>query len=302
MLKEVIVHLTFSGLIVLQPVKQPAEFNWRVVVPDFSEHACEKHEAFLAYEPTPGSAIQVVPLARMMAKIDDGTTAGASGIPEEMLDLRWDACEGEPDCGRPKEWAEFDSAPALQMWIKGGTLSASAVDTKVKWHFQRHNHQTGKPDETPKKGPNQWLAEEVCLTFVALIDETKPFELELDDGSLTKRTIAVVPELVQPDQRKVEIAFRNVGIHHHDEHEMEDPHFKMYYETMKVRPAREARLKNKDVNGGPHSNPHDHKLATVKSDGKVLLADDTRSPKATGKSRSMTGSNCPPGGGGWPYP
>ena len=71
---NITVHLTLSGLIILQPIIGVSPYKWRVLVPDFSTHA-QKHVAFAAVDKaelvSSGAGIEIVPLAGMKVHIAD---------------------------------------------------------------------------------------------------------------------------------------------------------------------------------------------------------------------------------------
>jgi hypothetical protein len=283
---NIIVHLTFSGLVALQPVSDPSiPYKWRITVPDFSTHAGAEHEAFLAYKDG-ADAVQVVTLNEMTAHIDEGTATTIGTGQQEILTFR-EACDTTTatDCSKVKEWAAFDDVPALHLWVADAELSATAVDSTVPWFLDRG---TGSPKQ--KSGTHGHIAEEVCLTFETT---AKTLKLMLDDGSKPVRGIEIPAK-----NDIIEVAVRNVGKDQDDSHKPKDPHFHMYYDILKGKPAKKADLINKQATGGTLSNPHKHQLQYVRSDGSHAMP----AKAANGKlGVGLTGANCPPGTGD-PYP
>lgn len=293
---NITVHLTISGLIALQPVVDSgSDYKWRVVVPDFTQHQHAKHAPFIALNaaemvspPAGKSPYAVIPLKGALAEIGQVKSTGSSStLPDELLTLS-EACDGSTkDCGKIKSRSEL--SPALELWIADAEVSATFIDESVPWYLER-NGTTGGVVKNPKKGAKAAVAEEICLTFTT---DQPVFKLVLENG--TTQTIELRPAA---GSDTVEIALRNIGPPQPAGHENEDPHFHMYYDIVKARPSREARLKNDKSAGGTPTRHHDHQLiraeaAPLPSKGTVTLLDQF--------VMSMTGSNCPPIGGD-PYP
>ena len=287
---EIIVHLTISGLIALQPSpSQP--HRWRVVVPDFSASHHPHRAFFLVWTESLRPRVNakepytIFPLKDSQTTIS-GVTAVNSAAPKELLTLFEAANVTSGKRAKVKHRSDLTPPPALEMWIADAGLEATWVDLTVPWYLKRKNGKVTKPRP---------IAEEVCLRF-----KTTQGTLKLFEGTSQEIEIA-------PKNGIIEIRLGNI-VEGSGGFSKVDPHFPMYYEITQepVPPGDRADLKTDKTGGGTVTPGHaEHELSTVKikqSDVRLGWPAAVRSLDLAKLfpgpgPRSVTGENCPPIGG-----
>ena len=296
------IHLTLSGLIILQPVEaqQPEHdrhYKWRVLVPDFA-NSQHHHDAFVAVagdELKPKEAgIRIVDLKDMEVFIADVKAAGNASYPAEIIQLGAACDPSSATAGKIKKKKDVGKTPALELWVEDAEIHASGVDNSVEWQFDW-------PGSGKKPGKHGFVAEEVCLKFT-----TTRTELALD-FKVSGKVVESLRLEPAPGAGTVEVAVRNIttdSIKHHQK----DPHFHMYRDLLKTPPGQFADLTNSMNASGAKTDPHGHRLQYVIHLGKIVKPappassnEERGSHEGVKGTFSMTGSNCPPGGG-HPYP
>lgn len=302
-MSDIIIHLTISGLIALQPYAVD-DSKWRVTVPDFSAH---NHAAFFLVrtadlrppvnEPEPYTLFW---LQGEEITVTGVTPVGKPDFPRSLLTYFEASNVESGPRAKPHEGKTATDVPRLKMTIDGAGIDATWVDPNVSWYLERAKN--GRPDKTAKRP----IAEEVCLRFVA---SGPTFKIETKSGKTFE---------IAANSGSAEIRLNNIDISD-DSQPPVDPHFHLYYDvTQDPVPADDrAILKTDDRPGGRPKPGHGHALSLVEItpanvrlgwpipvalNGSVATnaVQETRGIASlfgpNGK-RSMTGSNCPPIGG-----
>lgn len=299
-MEKIIVHLTLTGILILQSSEDFAH-RWRIIVPDLAN---SHHAAFMladsnyvvAVPPLPPNEIALFPMAGQIGKIDGILASGSSDFPQELITLA-EACDRPPDrCVEVPLRSKQPRPPALELWVEEAGLEATFIDPNIEWRLERMRN--GQP-ESKLKG---FVTEEMCLTFKV----AKNLVVNFKDGKGERRSIELRPN----GQNVIELRLANIPPPSSKEEKLSDAHFRHYYDmTGGYSPSDVAEPKGtaKGTELAAIQRHPEHALSLITKGvvqpGWPLQVPNPLTAASKGGTNvilSPTGANCPPVGD--PYP